>query len=48
MLRLEGIKLTLDERESQLTARAAARLRCRAEDITEVCILRKYLRASPS
>ena len=45
MLRLEGIKLTLDERESQLTARAAARLRCRVEDITEVRILRKAIDA---
>ena len=41
MLRLEGIKLTLDEEEAQLLSKAAARLRCRPEDITQLRILRK-------
>ena len=41
MLRLEGIKLTLDEKETQLLPKAAARLRCRTEDITELRILRR-------
>ncbi len=41
MLRLEGIKLTLDEKEAQLPAKAAQRLRCRTEDITELRILRR-------
>ena len=41
MLRLEGIKLTLDENEAQLLHKTAQRLRCRAEDITELRILRR-------
>ncbi len=41
MLRLEGIRLTLDENEAQLLHKAAQRLRCPAEDITELRILRR-------
>lgn len=45
VLRVEGIKLTLDEAESCLRQKAAARLRCREEEIGALSILRKAVDA---
>ena len=45
MLRLEGIKLNLDENTAALKGKAAARLRCRVEDITDLRILRRAIDA---
>ena len=45
MLRLEGIKLNLDENTAALKAKAAARLRCRPEEITDLRILRRAIDA---
>ena len=45
MLRLEGIKLNLDEKQAQLKVKAAARLRCPIEAITDLRILRRAIDA---
>ena len=45
MLRLEGIKLNLDENTAALKGKAAARLRCRPEAITDLRILRRAIDA---
>ena len=45
MLRLEGIKLNLDEKQAQLKGKAAARLRCPIEAITDLRILRRAIDA---
>ena len=45
MLRLEGLKLSLDGGEEQLKAKAAARLGCRTGEIAALQVLRRRSRS---
>ena len=45
MLRLEGLKLPLDAGQKQLKTKAAAMLRCREDDMTELRVLRRAIDA---
>ncbi len=45
MLRLEGLKLPLDAGQEQLKMKAAAMLRCREDDMTELRVLRRAIDA---
>ena len=45
MLRLEGLKLPLDAGQEQLKTKAAAMLRCREDDMTELRVLRRAIDA---